>query len=172
MTHDAADSGNERRSRWVALGAGLLFGAGLVLSGMTQPQKVLNFLDVFGEFDASLMFVMIGAIGVHALAYRWTRRHSAPLFGPRFVLPTRHDIDAKLLVGALIFGAGWGLGGYCPGPAIVSMAGGGRAVLVFVAAMAAGMFITAKLEALWTRPAQPPTAANGVQARHSAAGPQ
>jgi uncharacterized membrane protein YedE/YeeE len=130
-----------------ALGSGLLFGAGLLVSGMTDPQRVLGFLDPFGAFDASLIFVMVGAIAVHFAAYRWAKRRTAPLFAPRFLVPTRRDIDAKLLIGAALFGAGWGLGGYCPGPGAVSLLGGGSKALVFVAAMLAGMFATAKLEA-------------------------
>lgn len=130
----------------VALCTGLLFGAGLVVSGMTQPVKVLGFLDVTGRFDASLMLVMVGAIAVHFLGYRYVRRRSAPMFDDKFQVPTRRDIDAKLIIGALLFGAGWGLGGYCPGPAIVSLPGGGLSALTFVFAMLIGMFATAKLE--------------------------
>jgi uncharacterized protein len=131
----------------VALTAGLVFGAGLVISGMTQPSKVLGFLDVTGNFDASLMLVMVGAIAVHVFAYAWSKRRAAPLFDAKFQVPTRRDIDTKLIVGALLFGAGWGLGGYCPGPGIVSLAGGGLSALTFVSAMLVGMFATAKLEA-------------------------
>jgi uncharacterized protein len=134
-----------------ALAAGLLFGAGLAVSGMTRPQKVLDFLDVFGNWDASLMFVMLGAIGVHLFAYRMTRGRSAPLFAPKFVVPSRRDLDAKLLIGAAVFGAGWGLGGYCPGPGIVSLPGGGLGALVFVITMLVGMFGTGKLEATLAR---------------------
>jgi uncharacterized membrane protein YedE/YeeE len=134
-----------------ALSAGLVFGAGLVVSGMTRPEKVLGFLDVFGRWDASLMFVMLGAIGVHFVAYRWIRGRSAPMFAAKFVVPTRRDLDAKLLIGAAIFGAGWGLGGYCPGPGIVSLPGGGASAAVFVIAMLAGMFGTGKLETLLAR---------------------
>lgn len=137
-----------------ALVAGLVFGAGLVVSGMTRPEKVLGFLDVFGRWDASLMFVMIGAIAVHVLAYRVIRGRSAPLFAAKFLVPTRRDLDVKLLIGAAIFGAGWGLGGYCPGPGIVSLPGGGAGAAVFVTAMLAGMFGTGKLEALLAREKQ------------------
>ncbi|HKU37775.1 MAG TPA: YeeE/YedE family protein [Polyangiales bacterium] len=133
-----------------ALAAGLLFGAGLLVSGMTNPRKVLGFLDVFGAWDASLMFVMLGAIGVHLFAYRMIRGRSAPLFAPKFVIPSRRDVDAKLLIGAALFGAGWGLGGYCPGPGIVSLPGGSGAA-VFVLAMLTGMFATGKLEARLAR---------------------
>jgi uncharacterized membrane protein YedE/YeeE len=135
-----------------AFAAGLLFGAGLVISGMTQPQKVLGFLDPFGQFDASLMFVMLGAIAVHFIAYRVRARRSAPLYSAKFLVPTRRDIDAKLLAGAFIFGAGWGLGGYCPGPGIVSLAGGGLSALAFVSAMLLGTLATIKAELLFARP--------------------
>jgi uncharacterized membrane protein YedE/YeeE len=137
-----------------ALAAGLLFGAGLAVSGMTRPQKVLGFLDVFGDWDASLMFVMLGAIGVHSLAYRIIRSRGAPLFAAKFVVPSRRDLDIKLLLGAAVFGVGWGLGGYCPGPGIVSLPGGGMGALVFVIAMVAGMFGTGKLEAVLARDEQ------------------
>jgi hypothetical protein len=130
-----------------ALAAGLLFGTGLIVSGMTRPGKVLAFLDVFGgAWDASLMLVMLSAIAVHFVAYRIVSRWRAPLLASSFSIPTRRDIDAKLLLGALVFGAGWGLGGYCPGPAVTSLASGSGGVLVFVAAMLAGLFGTARLE--------------------------
>jgi uncharacterized membrane protein YedE/YeeE len=134
-----------------ALAAGASFGAGLVVSGMTRPTKVLGFLDVFGDWDPSLMFVMLGAIGVHWIAYRVIRGRSAPLFASKFVVPSRRDLDAKLLFGAAVFGAGWGLGGYCPGPGIVSLPGGGLGAAVFVLAMLAGMFATGKLESVRER---------------------
>ena len=127
--------------------SGLLFGAGLASSGMTNPNKVIGFLDVFGAWDASLACVMLGAIGVHVIAYRFVLRRPSPLFSERFAVPTRRDIDARLLIGAAVFGAGWGLGGYCPGPALVSLPSIGAGVVVFVAAMLAGMFATAKLDA-------------------------
>ncbi|WP_437281186.1 DUF6691 family protein [Sorangium sp. So ce375] len=140
----------------VALLAGLLFAVGLGVSGMTQPSRVIGFLDVAGDWDPSLAFVMAGAISVHFLAYRvlrWRRRGvgvdaAGPARAPRFPLladraavPTRNDIDARLVAGAALFGVGWGLVGYCPGPALVSLATGSRAVLAFVVAMAAGMVI-------------------------------
>jgi hypothetical protein len=134
-----------------ALGSGLLFGAGLIVSGMTLPSKVLGFLDLFGRFDASLAFVMVGAIAVYALADRVRRSRSAPLFAPRFLVPPRRRIDVPLIAGALIFGVGWGLAGYCPGPSLVALAGGGVTTLAFVIAMAVGMFVTGKLTPLWSR---------------------
>lgn len=136
---------------WSALAAGLLFGTGLVISGMTRPQKVLDFLDVFGHWDASLMFVMLGAIGVHFFAYRAIRRRGAPLFDATFRVPERRDLDPKLLLGAAVFGAGWGLSGYCPGPSLVSLPSGGTGVLLFVIAMLAGMFGAGRLEAALPR---------------------
>jgi uncharacterized membrane protein YedE/YeeE len=130
-----------------ALLSGILFGVGLAVSGMTRPEKVLGFLDVGGAWDASLAFVMAGAIAVHFFAYRLIRGRSAPLFAEKFGIPTRRDIDVKLLAGAALFGVGWGLGGYCPGPGLVSLAAGGKGALVFVASMLLGMSITARLEA-------------------------
>jgi uncharacterized membrane protein YedE/YeeE len=129
------------------LGAGLLFGVGLGLSGMTQPAKVIGFLDVFGRWDPSLMFVMGGALAVHFLYLRTTSGRTKPLLDTKFHLPTTTALDAKLFVGASIFGIGWGLGGFCPGPALVSAGSGGIAAIVCVAAMAAGMAIQHVLHA-------------------------
>ncbi|MBX3228086.1 MAG: YeeE/YedE family protein [Labilithrix sp.] len=131
------------RARDVAIGllTGGLFGVGLVVSGMTKPAKVLGFLDVAGAWDASLALVMVGAIGVHAAAYQWLRRRGAPLFAPRFDLPSRTGLDAPLLAGAAIFGVGWGLGGFCPGPALTSAAAHAPGAVAFVAAMSAGIVL-------------------------------
>ena len=117
---------------------GLVFGAGLLIGGMTQPSKVNGFLDVAGAWDPSLMFVMVGGIATHLALYRWVTRRPSPLLEPRFMIPTRKDIDAKLVLGAVIFGVGWGLGGFCPGPGLVSVTQGGHA-LAFVGAMMLGM---------------------------------
>lgn len=122
-----------------ALAAGLLFGFGLALSQMIDPAKVMAFLDVAGVWDPSLAFVMIGALAVAAPAYALAARRARPLYGDSFAVPTRRDIDKPLMIGALLFGAGWGLAGYCPGPAIASLAGGRIEVVIFVAAMLAGM---------------------------------
>ncbi|MFZ5477029.1 MAG: DUF6691 family protein [Myxococcota bacterium] len=119
--------------------AGVLFGVGLVLSGMTQPAKVVGFLDVAGDWDPSLAFVMGGAIAVHFVAYRLRARMQAPASGGAWHLPTRNDVDGRLLAGAALFGAGWGLGGICPGPGITSLVTGSAEVLVFVGAMVGGM---------------------------------
>jgi uncharacterized membrane protein YedE/YeeE len=130
-----------------AAGSGLVFGAGLVVSGMTRPAKVLAFLDIFGEaWDPSLAFVMLGAIGVAALAFRWSRRSSAPVAAPTFSIPAKQPLDASLVGGAALFGVGWGLSGYCPGPSVVALASGGLGVVVFVAAVFVGMLAAARLE--------------------------
>ena len=121
--------------------SGIVFALGFGISGMTQPSKVIGFLDIAGAWDASLAFVMVGAIGVYFLAYRLTRRMNAPLLAAQFVIPKTTDLDARLLVGAAIFGIGWGLGGFCPGPAIVSLASETLPVVVFVASMAGGIFL-------------------------------
>lgn len=120
---------------------GLLFGCGLAISGMTLPSKVLGFLDVAGRWDASLAFVMVGAIGVHALAYRLIDRRGRPWLAAHFQRPTRKDLDAPLLIGAALFGVGWGMGGFCPGPALVSLGGLAPHALAFVVAMSVGMLL-------------------------------
>lgn len=135
-----------------ALASGLTFGAGLVVSGMTSPAKVLGFLNVFGAWDPSLMFVMMGAIGVHALLYRPIMRRKAPFAAAAFALPAVRRVDARLVIGSAIFGAGWGLSGYCPGPSVVALASGSVNVLVFVAALLVGSFLASRLEAARSGP--------------------
>lgn len=119
--------------------AGLLFGAGLTLSGMINPAKVTAFLDIAGVWDPSLAFVMFGAVAVTATGYRLTFLRTRPLFEAAFDLPARRDVDPRLLVGASIFGVGWGLTGYCPGPALAGLSAGQSGTAVFVATMLAGM---------------------------------
>ncbi len=126
-------------NRAIEFSVGLLFGWGLLLSGMTDPGKVQGFLDLFGAWDPSLAFVMGGAIGVGVFAFALARRRTATLLGGALHLPTSREIDRPLIVGALLFGAGWGLAGFCPGPAIVAMAAGQGKAAVFVLAMLAGM---------------------------------
>ena len=122
-----------------ALLAGLVFGLGLLLSGMADPAKVLGFLDLAGAWDPSLMFVMGGAIGVGAVAFALARRRRRSLLGEPMQLPTKTSIDRRLIIGALLFGAGWGLAGFCPGPAVVALGVGETKAVVFVLAMLAGM---------------------------------
>jgi uncharacterized membrane protein YedE/YeeE len=120
-------------------GCGLMFGAGLLISGMTQPEKVLGFLDIFGAWDATLAFVMAGAVAVAAAGFALARRRGAPVFAPGHLWPARSDIDTPLVAGAVLFGLGWGLVGICPGPALVNLAGLSLPIVVFVVAMALGM---------------------------------
>jgi hypothetical protein len=124
-----------------ALLAGVLFGAGLALSGMMNPAKVLNFLDVAGAWDPSLALVMGGALAVAAPAFALARRRRHPLFATAFELPSRTDPDPRLIGGAALFGLGWGLVGLCPGPAIAVLSTGLPAAFVFFAAMLAGMLL-------------------------------
>lgn len=114
---------------------------GLGVAGMTDPAKVLAFLDFTGAFDPSLMFVMVGAIGVYALAYHLLSKRTGPVLADRYHLPEATKIDARLLGGAALFGVGWGLAGLCPGPALTALATGSTSILIFVAAMVAGQVL-------------------------------
>jgi uncharacterized membrane protein YedE/YeeE len=127
--------------RLAAFAFGVLFALGLGLSGMTQPNRVIGFLDVAGHWDPTLVFVMGGAVLVGLLAFPRILHRPRPLLGESFALPTRTTIDAPLLIGAALFGVGWGLAGYCPGPALVSLVTLSPAVLVFVASMGIGLVI-------------------------------
>ena len=127
------------RSYLAAIGSGLVFGAGLALSDMTNPAKVQNFLDFLGTWDPSLALVMGGALAVSALGYRIARRRGSPLLAPHFSIPTRRELDPELLAGAAIFGVGWGVGGFCPGPALAGLLQGVAGVTLFVAAMLGGI---------------------------------
>lgn len=140
------------RNAAVALLAGLVFGLGLVVSDMKSSAKVLAFLDVAGRWDPSLLFVMLGAVGVGAIAFALAKRLVAPLFGGRMHLPTAQAIDRRLLGGALLFGVGWGLVGICPGPALVAIGMGEAKAIVFVAAMLAGMVLFEALERRRSKP--------------------
>jgi uncharacterized membrane protein YedE/YeeE len=128
-----------------ALAAGALFGAGLALSSMTDRQVVLGFLDVAGRWDPTLAFVMAGALGVTIPAFRVVVSRGAPLFGESFSLPPRDDVDLRLVAGAAVFGIGWGLAGFCPGPVLVGAAAGIRDAWIFVPAMVAGSFLAGRL---------------------------
>ena len=121
--------------------SGLLFGAGLTISGMVNPAKILNFLDLTGQFDATLIFVMGAGLIVAATGYQIMFRRSTPFFDGQFHLPTETGIDAKLIGGAALFGIGWGLSGFCPGPALASLVFGYQQSFIFVAAMIVGTLL-------------------------------
>lgn len=123
------------------LASGALFGAGLTVSGMTDPARVRGFLDVFGRWDPTLVFVIGGAVIVMAIAWRIQSRMKSPLFGEQFSLPDRRDLDGRLIAGSALFGIGWGLAGLCPGPAVASLALSPLSVLPFLVAMLAGMAV-------------------------------
>lgn len=125
----------------MALVSGLVFGLGLTISGMTDPSKVTGFLDLAGKWDPSLAFVMGGAILVGLFAFRFAATRSRAILGGPMRLPTAGKIDRRLVLGGLTFGVGWGLAGYCPGPALASLATGGGKPLIFTVAMLAGMAI-------------------------------
>lgn len=129
---------------WNAL-AGIIFGVGLIIAGMINPSKVLNFLDVAGTWDPSLAFVMAGAIAVTASGYWLVGKRQRPLLDASFHWPTARDVDARLLIGAALFGVGWGLAGLCPGPAIASLTLAAPPTLAFIAALIAGVWIAAQL---------------------------
>lgn len=125
----------------MSLCAGLVFGLGLIVSGMTDPSKVIGFLDLAGSWNPSLAFVMGGAVLVGVFAFYFAKTRSRSILGDPMRLPMAEHIDRRLLLGGLLFGVGWGLAGYCPGPALASLATGGSKPLIFTAAMLAGMAI-------------------------------
>ncbi len=137
-----------------ALGCGLLFGVGLCVSGMSDPRNVIAFLDVAGKWSPNLAGVMLGAIAVHASWLRWSARRTGPMNGS--LLPTSGKrIDAALVGGAALFGVGWGIAGYCPGPSIVALGSGALGALVFVVAMAAGMLLNEGVQWMTKRSGKP-----------------
>jgi len=130
-----------------ALAAGLLFGLGLAISQMVNPDKVLDFLDVAGDWDPSLALVMGGAVGVAMLAFRFVLKRGKPMFESEFHLPRMTKVDRRVLLGSAIFGLGWGIGGYCPGPGIAALSAGSVEALVFVAGMALGSVLHQRVAA-------------------------
>jgi uncharacterized membrane protein YedE/YeeE len=128
-------------SALAAFAAGLVFGIGLILSGMTDPGKVIGFLDLAGRWDPSLAFVMAGAILVGFFAFRLAGRRGRTFLGDALHLPARRDIDRRLVAGSVVFGIGWGLAGFCPGPALVAFGAGVDQAALFVGAMLAGMVL-------------------------------
>jgi uncharacterized membrane protein YedE/YeeE len=127
------------RTLFSAFATGLVFGVGLIVAGMSNPAKVLGFLDLAGAWDPSLAFVMVGAILVGLVAFRVARKRTAAFLGGAMHLPTARTVDRRLVLGSLAFGIGWGLAGFCPGPALVALGAGYGKAAVFVAAMLAGM---------------------------------
>lgn len=127
---------------------GMLFGLGLMISGMIQPKKVQDFLDVTGRWDSSLLFVMGGALLVTSLTFPRILKRRQPVLDHEFHLPAARQIDAQLIIGAALFGIGWGLGGFCPGPALVGLAMGSRQAMIFVGAMLLGMALHRSYRAL------------------------
>lgn len=143
-----------------ALAAGALFGLGLVVSGMVNPARVLGFLDLAGDWDPSLAFVMAGAIPVAALGFRLGARRTRPVCAPEFTPPARRAVDSRLVGGAVLFGLGWGLAGLCPGPSLALLGFGDLKVLLFVAAMAGGMLLV-EVAGAPARRSSPPTLQTG-----------
>ncbi len=127
-------------SHLVIFFSGLLFAVGLGVSQMTQPQKVTGFLNFVDNWDPSLAFVMVGATGIYFVTHQFILRRPAPFLGERFQLPTRREIDRQLILGSALFGIGWGMVGFCPGPALASMVTGNESVLIFVLSMGVGMY--------------------------------
>ena len=130
-----------------ALVTGLIFGLGLAISQMVSPRKVLDFLDVTGSWDPSLLLVMGGAVAVAMLAFRFVIKRGQPLFESEFHLPRMTKVDRRVLVGSAIFGLGWGIGGYCPGPGVAALSAGSADALVFVAGMVLGSLLYRRLAA-------------------------
>jgi uncharacterized membrane protein YedE/YeeE len=124
----------------VAFVSGLLFAAGLVVGGMTQPEKIVDFLDFFGDWDPSLALVMGGALLVNIVAYQWTTSRDTPFVGHEFYIPTRNDLDWQLITGSILFGIGWGVSGYCPGPAITASGSASTPALVTLGGIVVGVF--------------------------------
>jgi uncharacterized membrane protein YedE/YeeE len=126
--------------------SGTLFGAGLAWSGMTNPARVLGFLDITGNWDPTLMLVMVGALAISGPLFPLVLRRPRPVLAALFNLPSKRDLDGRLLIGAMVFGIGWGLAGLCPGPAIAGLITGSPAILLFLAAMLAGMWLAGLTE--------------------------
>lgn len=140
---------------------GLIFGFGLLISGMTQPSKVLGFLDIFGQWDPTLGFVMAAALGVSGVGFSLLRQRTKPLLASALMWPTRTEVDRPLIVGSILFGVGWGLVGLCPGPALVNLAGLMPSVMVFVLAMGAGLVAKNLWKRSVTSAAKPETSDDG-----------
>lgn len=134
-----------RKQNVVSFAVGFIFAIGLAISGMTQPQNIIGFLNPL-DWDPSLLFVMIGAVGIHIVAYPFVRKRSSPLLDTKWHVPTRKEITPRLVLGSALFGIGWGLGGFCPGPGIVTLASGDSRAVLFISAMVFGMILFKKTE--------------------------
>lgn len=132
----------KNQQNFIALISGLLFGLGLSISQMIDRERVMGFLDVTGKWDATLMFVLGGAVGVTIITFRFILPLKHPIFADKFYLPKRHDIDVKLILGAIIFGIGWGISGFCPGPAVTSLIQWSFNPLIFILALISGSFVS------------------------------
>lgn len=128
----------------IALITGLLLSIGLGFSGMTQPEKVYNFFNMFGKWDPAMMFVIVSAIGVHMVLYHLIRRREAPVYAEKFMVPGQGKVDARLLIGAILFGMGWAITGFCPAPAFTALVSGHSSIFIFLGSAIAGI-LTIKL---------------------------
>ena len=137
-----------------ALAAGTLFGLGLAIAGMIDPAKVVNFLDIFGTWDPSLAFVMGGGLLVNAIATPLIMRRKTPMLAEFFRTPTKHQVDKRLIIGGVLFGAGWGIGGYCPGPMLTSLSFANSDIIVVVGAYIVGTFLARTMLRAWERDQQ------------------
>ncbi len=131
-------------SNLISLFAGVIFSIGLVISGMSDPQKVIGFLDIFGNWDYSLLFVMGGAVGVNFFTFKFLIKRE-PICAPKHFLPTKENLDKNLIIGSALFGIGWGILGICPGPAIVNIVTLSPTILIFIVAMLMGMILHKKI---------------------------
>lgn len=134
----------------IPLASGVLFALGLAIGGMTQPENVIGFLDFAGDWKPGLALVMAGAVAVYLPLYRLATKRKAPVLGGTFSIPTRRDIDIRLLAGAAVFGIGWGVAGFCPGPGIASLASGSTPAIVFVVSMLTGMVLFKVADKAWS----------------------
>lgn len=133
------------RQNAIAFTVGFVFAIGLAVAGMTQPQKIIGFLSPWA-WDPSLLFAMLGAVGVHIVAYTLVRKRASPLLDTKWHVPTRKDVTSRLMIGSALFGIGWGLGGFCPGPGVTSLVSGDFQPVLFVGAMIVGMIAFKKTE--------------------------
>ncbi|OQW55026.1 MAG: hypothetical protein A4S09_16985 [Proteobacteria bacterium SG_bin7] len=129
----------------VSFAVGFVFSIGLAVSGMTQPKKIISFLNL-SDWDHSLLLVMIGAVGIHIIAYPLVKKRASPILDTKWYIPKREDVTARLILGSALFGIGWGLGGFCPGPGVTSLASGDLRAVLFVGAMLLGMILFKKTE--------------------------